>query len=223
MYGSVENACNVLVLVFSMMLKISNQESRISLLCIVLCKFTCYCQIGQFTDDRYRTKLCTLLAQVSPVEVRTCTVAHTHLYTYEYTCTHSYIVCVGLQVLLERGRVSPMSSSVLGQCASVVSRELLRPGDEFWSAKKTLINLNDAYYFKPPVAAAASAASARAEWPPILKRMLSSSTLRRLQPTHVKHPISAAICTPDILYIHVQYIEEYSSILFRVIVFVPLF
>ena len=51
------------------------------------------CQIGQFADDRYRTQLCTLLAQVSPVEVRTCTIAHTRLYTYSYayTDTHSYI------------------------------------------------------------------------------------------------------------------------------------
>ena len=90
-------------------------------------------------------------------------------------------VIVWLQVLLERGRVSPMSSSVLAQCASVVSRELLRPGDEFWSAKKTLINLNDSYYFKPPAAAASASTSARAEWPPVLKRMLSSSMLQSLK------------------------------------------
>lgn len=91
-------------------------------------------------------------------------------------------------MLLERGRVSPMTSSVIGQCASVVSREQLKPGDEFWSAKKTLINLVESSYFRAPVAAPASARSSSAsaspdagprmqfEWPSVLKRMLSSST-----------------------------------------------
>ena len=119
------------------------------------------------------------------------------------TLTHTRTLprCLWLQVLLERRRVSATSASVIGQCASVVSRELLRPGYEFWSAKKTLIHFSEAYYFKSP--AADADAFARADWPLALKRMLSSSTLRRLS-VHMcdnRVQLHSALMTYNILYV----------------------
>lgn len=76
-------------------------------------------QMGQFTDDRYCSRLRTLIAHFTPV-----------------------------QVLMPRGRVSEKTSSLINNNLSSVIKEYLRPDTEFWDGSKTLKVLAEEEYFK---------------------------------------------------------------------------
>ncbi|XP_061180194.1 DNA mismatch repair protein Msh6-like isoform X2 [Saccostrea echinata] len=76
-------------------------------------------QIGQFTDDRYCSRLRTLIAHFTPV-----------------------------QVLMPRGKVSEKTLSLINNNLSSVIKEFLRPDTEFWDSSKALKVLAEEEYFK---------------------------------------------------------------------------
>ncbi|XP_048728354.2 DNA mismatch repair protein Msh6-like isoform X2 [Ostrea edulis] len=76
-------------------------------------------QLGQFTDDRYCSRLRTLIAHFTPV-----------------------------QVLMPRGRVSEKTTSLIKNNLSSVLKEYLRPDTEFWDSSKTLKVLAEEEYLK---------------------------------------------------------------------------
>ncbi|XP_049939729.1 DNA mismatch repair protein Msh6 isoform X1 [Schistocerca serialis cubense] len=73
---------------------------------------------GQFSDDRHRSRLRTLLAHHPPV-----------------------------QVLLEKDSVSQEAQKIIGSIKSVVRKDVLLPRTEFWTAEETLVFLREGQYF----------------------------------------------------------------------------
>ncbi|XP_052086117.1 DNA mismatch repair protein Msh6-like [Mytilus californianus] len=74
--------------------------------------------VGQFTDDRYSSRLRTLIAHYTPV-----------------------------QVLLERGKSSQKTNQLINNNLISVTKEFLAPGSEFWESGKTLKRLAEEDYF----------------------------------------------------------------------------
>ncbi|CAC5386036.1 MSH6 [Mytilus coruscus] len=73
----------------------------------------------QFTDDRYSSRLRTLIAHYTPV-----------------------------QVLLERGKCSQKTNQLINNNLISVTKEFLAPGSEFWESGKTLKRLAEEDYFR---------------------------------------------------------------------------
>ncbi|XP_064596885.1 DNA mismatch repair protein Msh6-like [Liolophura sinensis] len=74
--------------------------------------------IGQFSDDRYSSRLRTLIAHYTPV-----------------------------QILFERGKMTSRTHQVLNSNLTSVIKEGLTSGTEFWDSSKTLKKLAEADYF----------------------------------------------------------------------------
>lgn len=73
---------------------------------------------GQFSDDRHRSRLRTLLAHYPPV-----------------------------QVLLEKDNLSQEAQKIVGSVRTVVRKDVLLPRTEFWTAEETLVFLREGQYF----------------------------------------------------------------------------
>ncbi|KAK3087478.1 hypothetical protein FSP39_006465 [Pinctada imbricata] len=103
-------------------------------------------RVGQFMDDRHCSRLRTMLAHYTPV-----------------------------QVLLEKGKLSEKTQSVIDNNLRSVVKEYLRPGTEFWDGSKTLKVLTEEEYFK--------GVSEEIEWPGCLRKMISDSDSLGLTPS----------------------------------------
>ncbi|KAK8730183.1 hypothetical protein OTU49_008132 [Cherax quadricarinatus] len=75
--------------------------------------------VGQFTDDRHVSRLCTLMAHYPPA-----------------------------QILFERGRLSQKTQKLVNSAVPPNLRENLAPEKEFWTSSKTLGFLAEGSYFK---------------------------------------------------------------------------
>ncbi|XP_045216870.2 DNA mismatch repair protein Msh6-like isoform X2 [Mercenaria mercenaria] len=95
--------------------------------------------IGQFLDDRHSSRLRTLLAHYPPV-----------------------------QILYEKGHLSPRTLQVINNNLTSVMKEALTPKTEFWESSKTLRVLSEETYFKQEE-------SSDVEWPEVLKAMMADS------------------------------------------------
>ena len=76
-------------------------------------------------------------------------------------------------MLFERGRLSDKTQGVISNSPSVILRDALRPGAEFWTSSKTLSELCSATYFKPE----GDTDTGGVDWPSALKKMLDEGSL----------------------------------------------
>lgn len=103
--------------------------------------------LGQFTDDRQRTRLRTLLAEMLPVEV-----------------------------VLARDSLTEFTLRILRNDAPGAVFSELAPGSEFWGAEKTVNKLLRGSYFDEAVADKSPSGGSKFDlWPPALKRLCKVS------------------------------------------------
>eukprot|EP00752_Nemacystus_decipiens_P016520 g14766.t2 len=106
--------------------------------------------VGQFADDPARSRLRTLLAQQLPVEI-----------------------------VMEKDNLSETTVHMIKCMAPLASHVILRNGDEFWDAPRTVRELKDRRYFHATgrdgherTSADDSTSNNIADWPPILRAVV---------------------------------------------------
>lgn len=80
------------------------------------------------------------------------------------------------QVLLERGKLSQKSNSILQNNLLSVLKEQLQPGTEFWTAQKTLKVLSDKNCFEDSLKTKENNEDNIQNWPSVIKRMVSKGS-----------------------------------------------